>query len=280
MNKKKQHEQEMGENELVSWIEEKFGYLKPYWSQIALGVCVLFLVAIASAFFWQRTQATEAAKWQNLSIAQRIYRRNLDNEGLKNFAAAYPDDKAGLWAMLFAADAEMRSGLADFGGDRKAGFDKIRKAQQFYQQVVDSDAEKSTLLQRRSLYGLAYAFESSGEFESARNLYQQLVDVGDDNPLADESARGLERTTNPKYVGLFETFRDYEAAPELAPGMRLPPRPDISFPAAQPDMGGGDFGEASSPDPKIEVTEDATSGPDDAAALESNSSSESDSSGG
>ncbi len=245
MNKKKQQEHEIEENELVSWLDQKIGHLRPYFSQILLGILLLLLAGLAVAFFWQQAQAREAAKWQTLAIAQGNYLRTLDNTSLTDFADQYPDDKAGLWALLYAADAEMRAGLSDFTTDRKAGFDKIKKAQNYYQRIVDSPVAKSTMLQRRSLFGLAYAYESSGDFDQARDLYQQIVELGDETPFADAAARGLKRSTDPQFAALFQTFRDYEDAPETAPGVRLPQRPDISFPQPnprQPDIGGGEFG--------------------------------------
>ena len=100
------------------------------------------------------------------------------------------------------------------------------------------------MLQRRSLFGLAYAYESSGDFDLAEELYQQIVDLGEETPFAEVAARGLECSTNPQFAALFQKFRDFEGDPESAPGLRLPQRPDISFPdlSAQPDAGGGDFG--------------------------------------
>ena len=260
MNQKKQQDNELGENELVSWLDQKMGHLQPYWSQIALGICVLFLTGIGIAFFLDRTQTAEATKWQGLAIAQGNYRRTLDNNDLIDFGGEYPNDPAGLWAMLFAADAEMRSGLADFATDRKTGFDKIRKAQEYYQQVVDSSVKKSTMLQRRSVFGLAYALESSGEFARAAELYQQLVDAADETPFTEVATRGLERATNPQFAALFEKFRDYAADPEVAPGMRLPPRPNITFPdpsAEQPDIGGGEFGSQGNSSPAAEAGDDS-----------------------
>jgi tetratricopeptide (TPR) repeat protein len=245
MNKKKQQEHEIEENELVSWLEEKVGHLRPYYSQILLGICLVVLAGMAIAFFMRQAQAREAAKWQTLAIAQGNYMRTLDNTSLTDFADQYPDDKAGLWALLYAADAEMRAGLSDFTSDRKAGFDKITKAQNYYKRIVDSPVSKSTMLQRRSLFGLAYAYESSGDFDQARDIYQQIVELGDETPFAEDAARGLKRSTDPQYAALFEKFRDYADAPETAPGVRLPQRPDISFPGTdsrQPDIGGGDFG--------------------------------------
>ena len=251
MNKRKKEQNEVLENDLVSWLEEKFGHLKPYWSQITLAICAVAAIVIAAAFLWDRTRQAEAEKWQTLSYAQFNYARSMDNTSLADFADQYPDDPAGLWALLFAADAEVRAGLADFSSDRKAGFDKIGKGIQYYRRIIDSGASKSTMLQRRSLYGLAYALESNGEFEEATRLYQQIADLGDETPFAESVKRALERTTNDKYVALFEKFREYEDVPAEAPGVKLPQRPDISFPelsadrpdsgADQPDSGGGEF---------------------------------------
>lgn len=266
MNKKKQEEKEVLQNDLVTWLEEKFGHLKPYWSQITLGICAVVAIAVAAGFLWDRARKAEAEKWQTLSYAQNSYVRSLqqfgpgaDNTALADFADQYPDDTAGLWALLFAADAEMRSGLSDLSSDRKAGFDKIGQAIQYYRRVVDSTADKSTMLQRRSLFGLAYALESDGQFEEATQLYQQLADLGDETPFAESAKRALERTTNEKYATLFQTFRDYEDVPDVAPGMKLPQRPDISFPeiGGQPDAGGGEFVGGDDQGPQQKTTADA-----------------------
>ncbi|MEM9412260.1 MAG: hypothetical protein AAGA30_14185, partial [Planctomycetota bacterium] len=168
------------------------------------------------------------------------------------FADQYPDDKAGLWGLLYAADAEMRTGLGDLATDREAGFDKIQKAQKFYQTVVDSKVSKSTMLQRRSVFGLAYASESLGEFEKATELYDQIIAASESdnnaktkNPFYAEAKRARERTTDQDFAKLYEQFKSFEiaAADDAAPGMDLPKRPDIGFPSddEQPDSGGGDF---------------------------------------
>ncbi len=263
MNKKKQQEQEMSENDLVSYLEEKLGHLKPYWSQIALGACVVVLGLLGIVYLFQLSQQAEAGKWQSLNEARVQYRNTGDNSLLVDFADQYPDDTAGLWGLLFAADAEMRSGLSDFSSDRKSGFDKITKAQDFYQRIVDSSATKTTELQRRSVYGLAYAFESNGEFDKAAGFYQQLVDAGEDNPFLKDAKRGLARSTSPEFAAVFDKFREFEID-ETAPGLKLPRRPDISFPelGAQPNTGGGEFASVGGGDgaSDVEPAGDAPSG--------------------
>ena len=244
----KQNEKEVLENDLVSWLEEKLGHLKPYWTQIALGFCAIAAVIIAATFLWDRARQAEGDKWQALSYAQISYQRSLDPTALVDFADQFPDDTAGLWALLLAADADTRAGLAEFGTDRQAGFDKIGKAIAKYRRVVDSNAAKSTMLQRRSTFGLAYALESNGDFDEATEQYRKLADAGEETPFSDSVERALVRTKSDQFRKLFQQFRDYEADPEVAPGMKLPQRPDISFPGMdQPDSGGGVFGGTDAP---------------------------------
>ena len=257
MNKKKQEQEEVLQNDLVSWLEQRFGDLKPYWAQIVLGLCAIAAVAIAATFLWDRARQAEAEKWQTLSYAQTSYLRSMDNTPLLDFSDQYPDDPAGMWALLFAADGEMRSGLSEFSMDRKAGFDKIGKAVGYYRRIVDSPASKSTMLQRRSKYGLAYALESNGDFAEATELYKELEALGDETPFAESVKRAIERTNNPKFAELFQQFRKYEDVPDEAPGMKLPQRPDIGFPglgSEQPDSGGGTFAGSDDSAPVEEAT--------------------------
>lgn len=253
MSKQKQNE-EIKDNDLVSYLEEQFGHLKPYWSHIALGACIVLGAILAMMYFWDQARLAEAEKWQRLSDAQLINQLQQDSDSLQEVAESFPDDKAGLWALLFAADSEVRSGLSDLFTDRNKGFDKIKKGQTYYQKILDSSADKSTMLQRRATYGLAYALESTGDFTQAAEKYQELVDLGEDSPFAEYSRRGLERSNNPEMAKLFEHFRSYEPPMDEAPGINLPKRPDITFPEVgenQPDSGGGDFGTDDSQDSEV-----------------------------
>ncbi len=260
MSKQKQQDNEMVDNDLVSYLETKVGHLKPYWSHITLAVCLVVLAIIGSFYLMEQTRAAEASKWRDVSIAFQNYRNTTNNESLKQLAEELPDDKAGMWSLIYAADAEVRSGLNDFLTDRNSGFDKLKKAQGFYQQILDSKADVSPMLQRRATLGLAYAYESSGDFNNAEKYYQQIVDLGEESPFYEGAKRGVERSTDSELIKLFDKFRNYEPPiEEEAPGEGLPQRPDISFPEGneQPDSGGGDFSTPSAVD-ENEESSDAT----------------------
>lgn len=265
MSKQKQQENEVNENELVTYFEEKLGHVKPYWSQIALGACIVIMAMIGGAYLLKQAQAMEAIKWQDLNVAVLNYKNNQDNTSLELIADQYPDDTPGMWALLYAADADVRSGLSDFLTDRTAGKDKIEKAQGYYQKILDSSVNKSTMLIQRTTFGLAYANESLGQFNEAQELYDQLAKI-DDCPFAADAKRGSARCQNPELVKLYNKFVEYvPPTEEEAPGVDLPERPDISFPELdnmQPESG-GEF----SPGQEPEGESDSSS--DGAAATES-----------
>ena len=242
--KQKLDEKALKENELISWGEKQLGSLQPYWQQIVLAIALGFLAFIAIAYFVENKASREAAKWQDLSTSIWNSENTNDISDLTYFAQEYPNDAAGLWALQLAADYELRSGIQQFTVDRKAGLDKVKKAVGLYQQVVDSNAKKTTMLQRRSVFGLAYAAESAGDFETARKYYQQVIDEGEKGPFFEAATRGLQRSTSDAYVAIFNKFRDWEDASGIAPGPVLPSRPDISFPDGD-DLSpgsGGEFG--------------------------------------
>ena len=60
------------------------------------------------------------------------------------------------------------------------------------------------MLQRRALFGLAYAMESLGEFDEAGKYYSQLIE--EDSELADVAKRGLARTQDRELRAFFEVF--------------------------------------------------------------------------
>ncbi len=246
--KQKLDEKALKENELISWSEKQLGSLQPYWQQIVLAIALGFLAFIAIAYFVENKASREAAKWQDLSTSIWNSENTNDISDLTYFAQEYPNDTAGLWALQLAADYELRSGIRQFTDDRKAGLDKVKKAVGLYQQVVDSNAKKTTMLQRRSVFGLAYAAESSGDFETARKYYQQIVDEGEKGPFFEAANRGRQRSTSDAYVAIFNKFRDWEDASGIAPGPVLPSRPNINFPDID-DLSpgsGGEFGAAGS----------------------------------
>ena len=250
---KKQHEKEILENELVTWTEKNFGHLKPHLPMIGICTGLIVVIFIVFMYYLELNERNQAMPWSAFNMAVSQTRLTGDTRMLTSVADEYPQNAAGLWAMQLAADFELRSGIAQFGQDdvaRKEGLDKVRKARELYRKVNESVVDKSTMLQRRSLFGLAYAAETEGDFDAAKSNYQTLVDQGNKSPFLDAAKRGLKRTSDPDYKVVYDKFRDWKDTPGDAPGPVLPARPDIGFPTDNPpaeEVGGGSFEPAPTP---------------------------------
>lgn len=244
---KKQHEKEILENEIVTWTEKNFGHLRPHLPVIGICAGLIIVICILFVYYQELNKNNKAMPWNAFNMAVSQTRMTGDTRMLTRVAEEYPENTAGLWALQLAADFELRSGISQFGEDevvRKEGMDKVRKARDMYQRIVDTKIDKTPMLQRRSLFGLAYASESMGDFKAAKDYYRELGDDGGDSPFLDAAKRGEVRTTNPEYLALFNKFKEWKDTPGDAPGPVLPPRPDIGFPPSDStpnEFGGGAF---------------------------------------
>jgi len=262
---KKQHEKEILENEIVTWTEKNFGHLKPHLPVIGICAGLIVVICILFVYYQEMNKHNQAMPWNAFNMAVSQTRMTGDTRMLTVVADEYPENTAGLWALQLAADFELRSGISQFGEDeivRKEAMDKVLKARDMYQRIVDSTIDKTPMLRRRSLFGLAYASESMGEFKAAKNHYQELVDDGGDSPFLDAAKRGEVRTSNPEYLALFNKFKVWKDTPGDAPGPVLPPRPDIGFPPSDStsnELGGGAFEPPSVPPTSTEGDTPTTS---------------------
>jgi hypothetical protein len=252
----------------LSGAEQMLEKVKPHLTTIGLVIvaCVLGVIAIAVIVRGRFEQ--NAAQWRDLSTSSAIALRTGDISGLKSVAETYPDSKAGLWALQMAGDQQLRMGIEQLSFDREAGNQLIAKAKENFQEIVDAPQSiKSTMLDRRSYFSLAYAHESLGEFDKAKEIYEELIALAPDSAFVEPARRGLERSTNKQYVNLYTQFANFEET-EIgdAPGPALPDRPIIEFPEALPPgekpptdntaTGSGDFVPPASPDTKPETTDD------------------------
>ena len=198
--------------------------ITPHMTTIALVAIAAVLAVIAWAVLKTTSFAGRAGKWQEFSQAQFIDRRTGDTQNLDDVAESYPNSEAGLMSMLFSGDIQLKKGLALLGRDRDKGFLAIQKAKASFQSIVDADDSlKTTLVNQKAQYCLAYAHESLGEMSKANTLYEEFVEAAPDAPLADSARRGIERCSDDKYVTLYQTFKNYEE--EVigeAPGPSIP----------------------------------------------------------
>ena len=243
---------------------------RPYWGQIALGVCVFLLGYVLLNYFLQSSQNSAAEPWQQLDRSFNQFRISQNVDSLKQMENDFPNDKATNFALQIAGDYEMNRGLQQLPTDREGAMKLIKRAKESFQKVYDApNTTKTVMQQRRSLFTLAYAAESLGEFDEAKTLYSKYTEEAPDSILFKDAQRGLARVTNPKFVALYNEFQDHELFDEEAPGAAVEEAPNIEFPeidipkemeeAKETTDTGGDF-EAVKPmakpaDPKVEVKE-------------------------
>ena len=248
MSKKQiKEEYHLGENDLTAWVETKLGHLKPYLSQIGLVAAVAFAAFVGIAYFINQRETVYADQWRELNLANTDHRLSGNTTRLLNVAEDYPNQKAGMWSLQIAGDYDLRTGISQLSYDRENGFKVIKRAKENLQIVVDApNTIKSTDLQRRSLFSLAYACESLGQFDEAKQHYKRLVDEAPDSAFAEPAMRGLRRCENPDMVVLFDKFKNWKDLADEAPGPNVPTIPNIDFPediesATDTPQSGGNF---------------------------------------
>jgi|688.fasta_scaffold150020_1 tetratricopeptide (TPR) repeat protein len=223
----KQPEQ-LEQNELVEWLDKKFGHLRPYTSQILFGLLALVALGFAVAYLIYSRMDVQAKQWQTLSSAINTFNLDRQTSHLTNIAEEFPDAESSMWALQLAGDVEMANGLQQLNSDPQSAVRTLEKAQKYYNKLLDSPTKKSTDLIQRATYALAYCTESLGQFEEAKKLYQKIVDQAGTSVYADPSKMALERLAQPEIVAFYEAYK----RSAVAPLGELPKRPDISFPEA------------------------------------------------
>ena len=218
--------------EELTGIEKLFESIKPLLTTIGLVIVAGLLGFVAIAFLIRSRFDKQAIQWREFTTSSAIALRTGDINGLKDVATTYPDTKAGLWSLQMAGDQQLRMGLDQLTVDREAGNQMIEKAAENFASVVNApQTAKTTMLDRRSHFSLAYAYESLGKFDEAKKIYDELIEAAPDSAFADPARRGSARSGNDQYASLYNKFANFEE--EVigeAPSAPVPEgRPNIDF---------------------------------------------------
>ena len=223
MNK---HKEELQHNELVDWLDKKFGHLRPYTGQIIFGVIAIVALIFAGALYFKTRADMHAEQWRQLSLAINSHFIDGQTSQFTNMADEYPDVEASMWALQLAGDVELRNGLQKLNSDTNNAIRNLEKAEKSYKRLLDSPVKKSTMLQQRAVYSLAYAQESLGKFDLASATYERILKEAPESIYAEPSTMALRRLASPDLIAFYEAYKKTSIAP---PG-DLPKRPNILFP--------------------------------------------------
>ncbi len=221
-----QHTQELEKNELVDWLEAKLGHLRPHLTNIILGFVLVIVLIVSIMMYRYSQQEIAGAQWQQLNTVMNQFSFDQQTDRFIELAEAYPDEVASLWALQIAGLTDMQAGLENLIGKRPEAVRQLEKARKSFLRVLESKGEKSADLMQRTLFGLATTHEALGEFEDAKKVFQQLSEEYPESFYTDAVKRALDRLQNPQTIAFFDKFKTVG----IAPGAKLPVRPDISFP--------------------------------------------------
>ena len=204
--------------------------LRPHLTKIGLFVAFGLLGLIAATLFINNRERSVAQPWQELTSAQSEFAISGNVDRLTQVASVYPDTPAAMWALQSAGDYQLRQGIDQLREDRDKGFGLIEKSKESFQQILDAPASAKTPdIQQASVFSMAYASESLGEFDDAAKYYTQLIEEAPKSHFVASAKRGVARSTNPEFVTAFAEFKSFEDVGE-APGPNVPTRPEIDFP--------------------------------------------------
>lgn len=194
--------------------------IRPHLGTICLVGIAAVLTVIAYQFWNSANFQSEAVKWGQLNQARTI---NLVTGGdvseLNKVADEFPEERVGLIGAMYTADSQLRNGIYQLGRDREGGLNLVEKARDNFKSVVDADDRlKTPWLSQRAQFSYAYACETLGEFDKAKESYKFFVENAADSPLFEKAKRGLARVSNEQFVALYDTFKTYEASAGMAPG--------------------------------------------------------------
>ena len=226
--------------EELTGTEKFIESMAPHAPTIGLIAVAAVLAVIAWGVYRSTSLSGQSGKWKEFSQSQFIDSRTGDTQNLDSVAESYPNSNVGIMSSLLSGDIQLRTGLQQLVADREKGILAIQKAKSSFQAVIDADKSlKTDMIHQRAQFCLAYAQESLGKMDEAKNLYEEFSKANPDAPLADSARRGLERCNDDKYAALYHTFTNYEE--EIigdAPGPSVPEKDTPgSFPEIESEAG-------------------------------------------
>ncbi|MEX0938786.1 MAG: hypothetical protein WDZ59_13070 [Pirellulales bacterium] len=217
---------ELQTNELADRLGHALDRMKPY-SKAMAGVFVAGIVIVAVAMFVSyRNRQREAAAWDAYTLA--VGTVTVDFEALRSVAENHPETTAAQWASLAWADARLQIGIEQLFLDRASARQMLQQAREMYLQLIDASVLEE--VRQRASFGLARAYEASGDLVKAREQY--LAVQGGLAPVAQQRAETLQQRKVKEFYDWFAQADLPSRAMQGAPGT----------PGARPPFDLGDFG--------------------------------------
>jgi tetratricopeptide (TPR) repeat protein len=221
-----EHRKEAQANTLKQTLGQAVQGLREGPSRSTVVVVVILVVAVGLYFIWhhfaesaRESDSTRWVQWDDLATPTQAeqFAREKDVEGTTQ----------GRLTDFLLARRSLAEGVQDLGATglpRTQALENIRRAAQDYDKLADTSAERP-LLQQEALLGAGEAYEALGEYDTAQQKYQALVEKYPDSIRGRTAAQRLEwlKGSSPEDRRDREALKKEYSKPPATPG--APPLP-------------------------------------------------------
>jgi hypothetical protein len=227
---KSERRHDLQSNELAHSLGTGIEKVQPFAQYIVGGVVIAALLAVGWGVYTSFAKKSAAAAWTEYYFTINTG----DAESFKAIAADHPGSAAAIWAEQTAGDEYLADGIDALYKDRGQGVELLNKAISSYE-VVKNKAQ-TTELRTRAELGLAQAYESLGQIDKAKALYQQVIAAGLQpaiTTVATNRVEFLNSQAGKDFYAWFDKLKPAPAMPLKLPGdLNVPPTsPNLKFDA-------------------------------------------------
>ncbi len=223
---KSERRHDLQNNELASTLGTGIDKVQPFVQYIVGGVVIAAVLAVGWGVYTSFARKSAAAAWTEYYFTLNTG----DAEAFKAIAADHPGSAAAIWAEQTAGDEYLADGIDALYKDRSQGIELLKKAISSYESV--SSKTQNSELRTRAELGLAQAYESLGEIEKAKDLYQQVISAGLQPAITSVATSRVAFLNSQAGKDFYSWFDKLKPAPALPPKMPG----DLSNPPTSPNL--------------------------------------------
>lgn len=231
---KAERRHELKHNELSDWLGERMEWLQPHATGIVLGIVLLAVILIASAWYWGGKNQASSRAWSRYFEA---FNDREPQKSLEALAADQSGSKAAWWALLTVADMQLGQGATLLYSNRAEAQKQLDQAKASFLRVEAAD---DPLLKTRARLGLAKVYESLFMPDEALKYYEQVAAAEKDSAIgksAAESATRLKSQEKSEFFAWFAKQTPKRPAPLPGIGGSVPGIPGMPELSSRPDIG-------------------------------------------
>jgi tetratricopeptide (TPR) repeat protein len=248
---KSERRHELERNQLLVWLMETFGEIKPYANAILTAVLVVLVAALAYTLWNRQAESRFSQGWDDYFTALN----GMDRTALENVAQKHPGTAPAHWALVTVADMQLQEGCNLLFVNKTSANLDLRKAVENYQAVL-AQATTPALLERAN-YGLGRAREAQGDLEQALKAYREVVQQWPNGAFGQSAAERVKDLTSQPTRSFYDKFAKFDPKPPMADQPGTPGKKPAFDLDALPDSPAFKLGESKKESAKPEAKKEA-----------------------